>query len=235
MWKLVESESRGDLIAPRSYCPHCREQIRPFHLVPLAGFFMLGGKCAACKMRIPLRYPVVELLGALAAVFALVLFGPGVTAICAAVFFWFLIALGFIDTQTGYLPDALTLPLIAAGLIANGFGLFVAWPGAAIGAGAGYLVFVAIAELFVRARGVEGLGRGDAKLLAALGAWLGWLALAPIVFSGALLALASIAMLRFSGRRIANDTPVPFGPALAAAGALAMIAHGLDWPSYYWR
>lgn len=233
MWKLID-ESRGDLIAPRSHCPVCHTPIEMLHLVPIAGFAMLGGKCATCRASISLRYPLVELLGAFAAMIAVILFGVSVQAFLAAVFLWLLIALAFIDAETGYLPNALTFPLIALGVIANGFGLFVSWPDALIGAVAGYLAFRLVAEVFQRIRRVEGLGQGDAKLLAAFGAWLGWLALAPIVFVGAVLALMAVGVMRLAGRSVAKDTPIPFGPALAGAGALAMIARGLELPAYYW-
>lgn len=233
MWRLID-ESRGDLIAPRSYCPACQKPIRTIHLFPVIGFLLLGGKCASCGAPISARYPFVELLGALAAVVAVILFGFSVEALLAAAFFWLLIPLAFIDAETGYLPDALTLPLVALGLITNGFGLFAAWPHSLIGALAGYLAFRLVAEAFRRLRRVEGLGQGDAKLLGGIGAWLGWPALAPVVFAGAVLALLAVGLTRVSGRRIASDAPIPFGPALAAAGALAMIARGLDLPAYYW-
>ncbi len=235
MWKLTGNDSRGDLIKPRSYCPSCKTPIKNIDLIPVIGFLALGGKCASCKASIPLRYPIVELLGGLSAIIAALVFGFTAAAMVATAYFLFLIALGFIDADTGYLPDALTVPLIALGLIANGFGLFTSWQNALIGAAVGYAAFRLIGEAFLRLRGVEGLGQGDAKLLAAIGAWLGWLALAPVVFAGALLALAAVATLRLTGTKVSGDTPIPFGPALAVAGALAMIANGLDLPSYFWR
>lgn len=233
MWNLTD-ESRGDLFTPRSNCPACQTPIKRIHLVPIASYLILNGKCAACGAPIPVRYPLVELLGATGAIAAVIIFGVSASAAFAALFFWFLIALAFIDSETGYLPDSLTLPLIVLGLLANGFGIFVSWPNALVGAAVGYLAFRLIGEAFLRLRGMDGLGQGDAKLLAAFGAWLGWMALAPIVFAGAMLALVSVAIVRAGGRKVAGDTPIPFGPALAAAGAFAMIARGLDLPAYYW-
>lgn len=231
LWGLVDDASRrGDLAVPRSYCPACGAQIRVVHLIPVAGYLIAGGRCADCGAPIPLRYPAVELLGAGAAVGALHLFGPGLAALAAAVFFWMLIALAVIDLETGFLPDALTAPLALAGLAANGGGLFVDWSSALIGAVAGYAVFRAIAEAFYRLRGVEGLGLGDAKLLGALGAWLGWAALVPAVFIGAVLGLLGVLILRLRGARVSAQTPLPFGPALAAGGAAVFVAMALAAP-----
>lgn len=235
MWGLIDDEARGDLVKPRSYCPSCKAPVKRISMIPVLGYLTLKGKCASCNAAISPRYPIVELLGAAAAVAAAMLFGFTVTALLAALFFWTLIALAFIDAETGFLPDALTLSLLALGLAANAIDLFAALPDALIGAIAGYLIFRLIGALFHRLRGVEGLGQGDAKLLGALGAWLGWQALAPLVFAGAMLALIAVGAMRISGRIISNDTPIPFGPALAAAGAFAMIANGLDLPAYFWN
>ncbi len=235
MWGLADGEPRGDLVAPGSYCPACKAPIRRAHLIPLVSFAALGGKCAACKAPIPIRYPAVELLGAIAAFTAVLVFGLSLAALFASLFFFTLIALGVIDAKTGYLPDALSLPLIALGLAVNAFGMFAALPHAAIGAVAGFVSFFLIGEAFRRLRGVDGLGQGDAKLLAAIGAWAGWPALAPAVFAAAIFALIVVAAMKLAGRAISRETPIPFGPALAMAAAMTMIALGLDLPSYYWR
>jgi leader peptidase (prepilin peptidase)/N-methyltransferase len=175
----------------------------------------------------------VELAGALAGVIAVLLFGVSAAALFAFVFFLFLIALGVIDYETGYLPDALTIPLIILGILANVFDLFNATPGAAVvGMVVGFGAFRLVDVAFKRLRGMEGLGQGDAKLLAAIGAWFGWAALPPVVFLAALLALAGAGAAALKGAKIEKETPVPFGPALAAAGALAMIAHGLRLPFF---
>ena len=224
--------ARGDLIAPRSYCPACRTQIRNVDLIPLFGYAALRGKCRACGAPIPLRYPIVELLGALAALSCVLIFGATLNAGFATVFFLALIALGAIDHETGFLPDAITLPLIALGLAANFYGRFTTITEAAIGAALGYAVFALIAFGYERLRGREGLGGGDAKLLAAIGAWGGWMILAPTVFIGALLALSLVAASSLSGRQLDMATPVRFGPALCLAGAAAFIALKLGLPFF---
>lgn len=233
LWKLVDGEARGNLVAPGSYCPQCRESIRALHLIPLLGFIILRGKCAACSARIAIRYPLVELAGAFCALIALTIFGVTIEAIFAFAFFLFLIPLGVIDFETGYLPDALTLPLLLLGVIASAVGVFnVSLFESVLGALIGYGAFRLIDFIFLRLRGVEGLGQGDAKLLAAIGAWLGWAALPPVVFLAALLALAGVAAAALGGVKVGRETPVPFGPALAGAGAAAMIAHGLRLPFF---
>ena len=232
-WRLVDDDSRGNLVAPRSYCPSCRARIRNVHLIPLASYVMLGGKCADCSAPIPIRYPLVELGGALAAITALALFGLSLNAAGAFVFFTFMMALGVIDWETGYLPDALTLPFLALGIIANAFDLFnAALGGAVLGVVIGYGAFRLVDMVFLRLRGIEGLGQGDAKLLAAIGAWFGWPILPPVVFLAAILALIGVGVAALRGLKIGKETPVPFGPALAAAGALAMIANGLNLPYF---
>lgn len=231
MWGLVEDENRrGDLVGPRSYCPACGAQIKILHLVPIIGFLLTGGKCAACNAPISVRYPVVEIMGAAAGVGAVMLFGPGPAALAAAVFFWSLIALAVIDLETGFLPDAITLPFALAGLAVNAWGLFVPWQGALIGAVVGYAAFWLIAEAFYRLRGVEGLGLGDAKLLAALGAWLGWQALPPIVFIGSIIGLFWALIVRLTGKKISAHTALPFGPALATGGAVVFVIMAMAGP-----
>lgn len=223
MWGLIDGdEPRGDLAAPRSYCPHCRAPIKRIYLAPLLGFVLLGGKCASCRKPISWRYPIVELLGAAGGLGAFLLFGPTLSALGAAVFFWALIALAVIDIETGYLPDAVTLPLIMVGLTVNAASLFALWQASLIGAAAGYLIFRLIGEAFIRLRGMEGLGQGDAKLLAAIGAWLGWQALPVTVFIASFLGLLAVIFMRVRGKLISRETAIPFGPALAAAGAIVM-------------
>lgn len=229
IWKLVDDDRRrGDLVAPRSYCPACGAQIKTLHLIPLLGFALTGGKCTACNAPISWRYPIVELLGAAAALGAYWLFGASLAAAAAAILFWSLIALAVIDFETGFLPDAITLPLALIGLAVNAWaGLFATWQAALIGAVAGYAVFWLIAEIFYRLRGVEGLGLGDAKLLGALGAWMGWQTLPAIVFIGSIIGLVLALTMRASGRKISAQTALPFGPALAISGAAVFTAAAL--------
>lgn len=225
MWGLQDDDrkARGNFFGPRSYCPQCRERIRNADLIPIIGYLRLRGKCRNCGAPIPLRYPLVEAGGALAGLVSVALFGASLGAFFAAIFFLALTALAAIDHETGYLPDAITLPLIALGLGANFYGRFVLLTDAVIGAALGYLAFAAIAFAYKRLRGREGLGGGDAKLLAAIGAWGGWMILAPTVFFAALAALVSAAASALAGRKIDATTLIRFGPALCAAGAAMFI------------
>jgi len=231
LWKLVDDDSRrGDLSFPRSYCPACHKPIRRAHLIPVFSYLALRGKCADCAAPVSMRYPIVEILGAAAGLTALFLFGATTTALFAAVFFWFLIALACIDFETGFLPDALTFPLIGFGLIANAFGQFTILTDSGIGAVVGYGAFRLIAVAFEKLRGVEGLGQGDAKLLAATGAWLGWQALAPAIFIAALSALGIVLIMHLSGKKMTAQTSIPFGPALCTAATIMMLAKVIDLP-----
>lgn len=222
LWGLLD-DSRGDLAAPRSYCPSCRVPIGLADLVPLFGFVRLGGKCRACGAAISWRYPAVELAGAAAAAAALATFGLSWSALFAAVFLMALIALAAIDAETGFLPDAITAPLAWAGLLVNLQGRFAPLDAAVIGAAVGYGAFRLVAEAYRLIRRREGLGGGDAKLLAAFGAWGGWTVLAPSVLIGALAALAYVLAARLFGRRIDAETPVPFGPGLCVGGAVSVL------------
>lgn len=225
IWKLSDDDSRiGDLLGPRSYCPECHTQISIRHLAPIASYAALGGKCANCAAPISVRYPIVEFLGGAAALVAYFAFGPSWSAFFAALFFWSLIALAVIDLETGFLPDAITLPLLVIGLAVNIAGIFAPLGSALIGAIGGYAVFWLISYVFKKFRNVDGLGGGDAKLLAALGAWLGWPMLAPLVFVAAILALAGAGLSLIRGASITRSTEIAFGPYLATAGAALIIA-----------
>ncbi len=226
IWGLVDDAApRGSLAAPRSYCPACRSPIDYWRLAPIVSFFAQRGKCASCEARIPWRYPIVEALGAAVAVAALWRFGVSFEAALAAVFGWTLIALAAIDFETRYLPDALSLPLIAGGVAFNTVDLFAPLPDAVFGAAVGYGVFWAIGRAYAALRGKEGLGLGDAKLLSAIGAWAGWTALPMTVLFGALASLAGAALaaaLNGSGR-LSAQTEAPFGPGLALAGFIVFL------------
>ena len=222
MWGLVDDSARGTLAFPRSYCPACKRQLSIGELIPLLSYILSSGRCRSCSAPIKLRYPIIELLGALAVLLAIYFFGFTVTAFSAAMLCWFLIALAAIDLETGFLPDMLTLPLIFLGLAANGVDLFVPLKSALIGAAAGYGSFRLIGELFLRLRGKEGLGQGDAKLLAALGAWLGWQALPIIVLAGSVSTLLVI-VLSNAVESESKDQEIPFGPGLCFGGAIALI------------
>jgi leader peptidase (prepilin peptidase)/N-methyltransferase len=224
LWGLVDGDSRrGGLVGPRSYCPACHAPIARRHLIPLISYLALKGKCAACGAKIPARYPAVELLGGLITSAALIAFGLTGQALAAALFGLALIALAAIDLETGFLPDAITLPLIGAGLTANAFGVFVPFGQAAIGAVLGYSALWLIGAAYERLRGREGLGLGDAKLLAAIGAWTGWAALPAVLFVGAAATLAVVAAAGASGQGRKFDEPIPFGPGLCAAGFVGLM------------
>ena len=216
-----EAKPRYDLMVPRSACPSCGHAITALENVPVVSWLALRGRCRACKAPISLRYPVVELVAGALAVAAIWQFGAGWKGLAACAFLWTLLALAFIDADTQLLPDDLTLPLLWGGLVANLFGLFVPLASAVIGAMAGYLVLWAVYWLFKLVRGKEGMGYGDFKLLAALGAWLGWPMLPQIVLVSSVLGAAGgILMIVLKGRDKA--VPLPYGPWLAGAGAVAL-------------
>ncbi|NGX15238.1 A24 family peptidase [Wenzhouxiangella sp. XN24] len=218
-------EGRFDLVAPRSRCPGCNRPIRAIENVPVFSWLALRGRCAGCKQRISPRYPAVELLtGLMFAATAWLLPWPW-TALAGIGLTGTLIALTFIDIDEQLLPDSITLPLLWAGLLFNLFAgehAFVAIEDALIGAVAGYLALWLVYQGFKLATGREGMGYGDFKLLAALGAWLGWQMLPLVILLSALVgAVVGIAMILLLGRD--RQVPIPFGPYLAAAGWIAMI------------
>jgi leader peptidase (prepilin peptidase)/N-methyltransferase len=190
--------------------------------IPVVSWLFLRGRCSACKAAISIRYPVVELLGGLLAAYAIYHYGPTLKGGGSCVLLWTLLALTMIDADTQLLPDDLTLPLLWAGLIVNLWGTFVPLTSAVIGAVAGYLSLWAVYWIFKLIRGKEGMGYGDFKLLAALGAWLGWQMLLPIIISSAFVgAVVGIALMVRFGR--GRNVPMAFGPFLAAAGWLMLM------------
>lgn len=214
---------RYNLVVPRSHCPHCNTPLRIRDNVPLLSWIALRGKCGYCGNPISPRYPAVEALTAVLSALIAWRFGFTVTTLLALAFTWTLVALTFIDADTTLLPDDLTLPLLWLGLGANVFGTFVPLRDAVIGAMAGYLVLWSIYWLFKLATGREGMGYGDFKLLAALGAWMGWKALLPIVLLSSLVgAVVGIVLLVLAKR--GREIPIPFGPYLAAAGFIVLLA-----------
>jgi len=221
LWGLVDGDPRGGLAAPGSYCPACKKPISWTGLVPVVSFLVQRGRCRQCGAPIALRYPIAEALGGVVAVVSVALFGAGWAALAAAVFGWALIALAFIDLETGYLPDAITLPLTAAGIFVNAFMMFIGIGDALIGAAAGYLSFRGIGLAFEKLRGKDGLGQGDAKLLAAIGAWGGWMILPTTVLIGAVATLSYILAAKAFGKKQTMDDPIPFGPGLCLAGFIA--------------
>jgi leader peptidase (prepilin peptidase) / N-methyltransferase len=218
----VAASGRYNLLVPPSHCPQCKAPLRVIDNIPIASWLALRGKCAHCAARISARYPIVEALTALLSAIVAWKFGLTWQTALALVFTWTLIALTFIDADTTLLPDDLTLPLLWLGLLANVFGLFVPLKDAVLGAAAGYLALWSIYWLFKLTTGKEGMGYGDFKLLAALGAWMGWKALLPIVLLSSLVgAVIGIALIVLARR--GREIPIPFGPYLAAAGMIVML------------
>jgi len=216
---------RFNLATPPSACPACGHRIRAIENVPVFSYLWLRGKCSACGARIGMRYPIVELAAGVAAGYAAWRFGFGWAAFGAMLFLWCMIVLAFIDYDTQLLPDSITLPLLWAGLLLNLRGTFVDLPSAVIGAAAGYLVLWAVYWAFRLLTGKEGMGFGDFKLLAAIGAWLGWKAL-PLVILLSSLVGAVIGIVLIVLARRGREVPMPFGPYLAAAGVIALFWGG---------
>jgi leader peptidase (prepilin peptidase) / N-methyltransferase len=212
---------RYDLVVPRSTCPKCGHRITVLENIPIASYVALGGKCAACKAPISPRYPLVEALSGAMAAYIAWRYGYSAAMLGALVFAWAMIALAFIDLDTFYLPDSITLPLLWAGLLFNLGSVFTDIHSAVIGAAAGYLALWIVFWAYKLATGKEGMGYGDFKLLAAIGAWLGWKMLPLTIllssFVGAAVGISLIALTR-QGRNV----PIPFGPYLALAGLIAM-------------
>jgi leader peptidase (prepilin peptidase)/N-methyltransferase len=220
---------RFTLSTPRSACPNCKAPIKAWQNVPVVSWLVLRGRCAACKTKISARYPIVELATGILSAWVAWHFGFGAAAGCALVVTWTLIALTGIDIDHQLLPDNLTLPLMWAGLLAAvvlepapAVALPVSATNAIIGAAAGYVSLWLVFHAFRLVTGKEGMGYGDFKLFAALGAWLGWKVLPlVIILSAATGAVLGILMIALRGRD--RSAPMPFGPYLAAAGWLAMM------------
>jgi len=215
-------EATFNLMLPRSRCPHCGHVIRSWENIPVISYLLLGGKCANCKTSISLRYPLVELFAGL--ISALVVWHFGLTPQAAAMLLlgWGLLAMSLIDADHQLLPDALVLPLLWLGLLVNSQGLFAPLVDALWGAALGYLSLWSIYWLFKLITGKEGMGYGDFKLLAMLGAWGGWQVLPLTVLLSSLTgAVLGIIWLRL--RRQDSNSTLPFGPYLALAGWLALL------------
>lgn len=229
-WAAQAAELRGEtaieaprynLVAPRSACPKCGTQIAAWHNVPVVSWLLLRGRCAHCAAPIPFRYPLVEALTGLLAGSAVAVYGATAAGLGAMLLIFFLVALAFIDLDTQLLPDDLTLPLLWLGLAFNLGGTYVPIASAVIGAMAGYGILWTIYWTFKLVTGKEGMGYGDFKLLAALGAWFGWQALPSIILlASAVGAAVGVSMIVFA--RHQREVPIPFGPYLAGAGLLAL-------------
>jgi leader peptidase (prepilin peptidase)/N-methyltransferase len=211
-----------NLILPHSRCPHCSHQIRAWENLPVISYLFLGGKCSNCKAPISKRYPLVELACGLISAFVAWHFGYGWQAGAVLLLSWGLLSMSLIDADHQLLPDAIVLPLLWLGLIVNAFGLFVPLSDALWGAIAGYLALWCVFWLFKLITGKEGMGYGDFKLLAMLGAWGGWQILPlTILLSSIVGAVLGLILLRL--RNVETSTPIPFGPYLAIAGWIALL------------
>ena len=230
-WQAQCAELRGEvtltadaplsLARPRSRCPECGHPISALENIPLFSYLMLRGKCSGCGTRIPLRYPVVEGITGLISAYAAWHFGPSLQAVGALLLVWALVALAAIDFDTQLLPDSITLPLLWSGLVFNLAGTYVPLETAVVGAMAGYLSLWSVYWVFKLATGKEGMGYGDFKLLAALGAWLGWQMLPAIILLSSVVG-AAVGLTLIVAVRHGRNVPIPFGPYLAAAGVIAV-------------
>jgi len=220
-----------NLLLPHSHCPHCGYQIRPWENIPLLGWLALRGRCSSCRAPISARYPLVELACGLLSAHIAWHYGFGWQAGAMLLLGWGLLAMSLIDYDHQLLPDSLVLPLLWLGLILNNFGLFVSLEDALWGAVAGYLSLWSVYWLFKLLTGKEGMGYGDFKLLAMLGAWGGWQILPlTILLSSLVGAVLGIVILRL--RKAESGTPIPFGPFLALAGWIALLWGGQITGSY---
>ncbi|UVM21173.1 prepilin peptidase [Pseudomonas wadenswilerensis] len=222
---------RFDLLLPPSQCPHCAHRIRPWENIPVISYLALRGRCSGCQARISPRYPLVELACGALTLFVAWRFGVTGTALALLVLSWGLLAMSMIDIEHQLLPDALVLPLLWLGLIVNAFEMFVPLEDALWGTVAGYLSLWSVFWLFKMVTGKEGMGYGDFKLLAMLGAWGGWQILPlTLLLSSLLGALIGLIMLRLQRKQA--STPIPFGPYLAIAGWIALLWGGQITTSY---
>ena len=230
-WELQCAELRGEspstaemltLAKPRSRCPACGHQISALENIPIISYLLLRGKCSGCSTPISLRYPLIEAATGLLSAYVAWHFGPTLQTTGALLLIWALIALTAIDFDTQLLPDSITLPLLWIGLAFNLASIYADLPSAVLGAMIGYLSLWSVFWAFKLATGKEGMGYGDFKLLAALGAWLGWQMLPAIILLssvvGAVVGISLIVVAR-RGRHV----PIPFGPYLAAAGIIALL------------
>jgi leader peptidase (prepilin peptidase) / N-methyltransferase len=211
------------IVREPSHCPHCKHPLAARDNIPLFGWLFLRGRCRYCRQPISIQYPLVELLSGVASAVIVWKFGPTWPALAGLVFTWLLIALAGIDLRTQLLPDQLTFPLLWLGLLLAVLPMFVLPTAAILGAAIGYLSLWSVYWLFKLLTGKEGMGYGDFKLLAALGAWMGPVALLPVVLLSSMIgALVGVALIAL--RRHGREMPMPFGPFIAAAGWVWFVA-----------
>ncbi len=220
--ETLAEQPRYNLVVPRSACPQCGHQITAVENIPIVSYLLLRGKCRQCSTPISMRYPLVEAITGLITAYVGYRFGVTWLAAGAIMFCWTLIALTFIDFDTQLLPDSLTLPLLWLGLLFNLGDTYVSLKHAVIGAMAGYLILWSVYWLFKLIRGKEGMGYGDFKLLAAIGAWLGWSVLPQVILMSSILGVVGGIVANLRARQ-GLETPFAFGPYLALAGLASML------------
>ena len=211
-----------NLMVPRSACPSCKSMITAWQNIPVISWLILRGKCGNCKHPISAEYPLVELLTAILSLAVAFKFGASIQLVFALLFTWSLISLALIDFHTTLLPDSITLPLLWLGLIISLVPVFVNAHDAIVGAAAGYLILWIVFQTFKLITGKEGMGFGDFKLLAAMGAWLGWAKL-PLIILLSSLTGAIIGIMMMVVFKHQRSQPIPFGPYLAIAGWIALM------------
>lgn len=244
-WRVQCAELRGEeapastgsrclsLAYPRSACPQCGHTISALENIPLLSYVLQRGRCRACQGPISPRYPLVELLSGATAAYIAWRWGFGAQALMASLLTWSLICLSFIDLDTRYLPDSITLPFLWLGIGGNLFGVFTDLESSVIGAMLGYASLRTVYHAFKFVTGKEGMGFGDFKLLGMLGAWMGWQALPVIVIVSSVVgAIVGIALITLRGAD--KNVPIPFGPYLACAGWIALL-WGADLTESYMR
>lgn len=235
--ELLEAEGEAQepppgIVTGRSKCQDCGHQIRAWENIPLASYVFLKGKCASCKKRISIRYPATELATAILYTITIWHFGPTIQGGSALIITAFLIALTCIDFDHQLLPDNFTLPLMWGGILLSIWSVHTDLVSSVTGAAVGYLILWSIYHLFHLLTGKEGMGYGDFKLLAALGAWLGWQIL-PLVILFSSIAGAATGIALMATGQLEKDKPMPFGPFIAMAGWIALIWGDLFVDTYF--
>ena len=217
-----DDEKKFNLATPASACPHCGHKLHAWENIPVISYLFLKAKCSSCGSKISMQYPAVELITAIASLLAAYTFGVTIQTVAALFFTWALITLTLIDLKTQLLPDSITLPLLWLGIFLSLFDVFTDLTSSVIGAMAGYMILWSVYQLFKLLTGKEGMGFGDFKLLAALGAWVGYSYLPQIILVSSVVgSVFGIAMLIIGKTR--QQQPIPFGPYLAVAGWVALL------------
>ena len=217
-----EEEVKIGLATPASSCPHCGHSIRPWENIPIISYLILGGKCSSCKAPISIQYPAIEAVTAILSVAVAWKFGVSLQTAGGLLFTWMLIVLTMIDVHKQLLPDNITLPLLWLGLIFALFDTYTSLQTSVIGAIAGYLALWTVFQVFRLVTGKEGMGFGDFKLLAAMGAWMGWAMLPQIILVSSVVGAIAGSIMLVTGKT-RTQQPIPFGPYLAIAGWIALL------------